>query len=47
MYYCCLYYTVFKEKKSVPNELNFPPLRMIDNSYNYAIFWYKWIVEGQ
>lgn len=43
-YLCC---TAFKEKKVVPEEWVFPPPCMQENSYDYAIFWYEWIVEGQ
>lgn len=43
----CLRYTMFKENQGVHEEWVFPPACMANNSYDYAIFWYEWIVEGQ
>ena len=38
----------FKHNKEdkIDEEWVFPPSCMQDNSYDYAIFWYEWIVEG-
>ena len=45
-YNCCLKFVMFKEKKDTHIEWVFPPLYMQHNSYNYMLFWYMFIVEG-
>ena len=44
----CLPFDTFRNNNSkLHTEWVFPPPCVQDNSYNYAIFWYEWKVEGE
>ena len=45
-YNCCLKFVTFKERKDIHKDWVFPPKCMQHNSYNYMLFWYMFIVEG-
>ena len=38
---------MFKSNKGPLENWVFPPPCMQDNSYDYALFWYSWIIEGE
>ena len=41
-----LAFDLFKQNKLDNDDWIFPPACMQDNSYDYAVFWYQWQVEG-